>query len=255
MLDQVSHGAVTELRLNKPPVNALGPELIRHLRETFEGIDPSEHGAIVLSGSPGIFSGGLDVPALLQLDRDGIRAVWQDLFGLLGAVARCPVPTVAAITGHCPAGGAVVSLFCDYRIMARAAEGEKSFRIGLNEVQVGLIVPEPIQKGLVRLIGPRRAEQLMVAAYMPATDEAVSIGLVDEAAPVDAVVERAVAWCNQRLELPREAMLKTREIARRDLHELFADPERLPLDDFAEHWVSAETQANLKALVERLAKG
>jgi enoyl-CoA hydratase/carnithine racemase len=104
--------------------------------------------ALVLSGSPGLFSAGLDIPVLLQLDRDAMRTFWHGFFGLCAALARSPIPVAAAVTGHSPAGGAVLALFCDYRVMAR---GE--YRIGLNEVQVGLTVPDCIQAALRRLVG------------------------------------------------------------------------------------------------------
>src|SRR6185503_7929283 len=136
--------------------------------------------AIVVSGRSGLFSAGLDVPALLALDRAGMMAFWKDFIGLLAAIGRCPVPTVAAITGHSPAGGAVLSIFCDYRIMAR---GE--YRIGLNEVQVGLAVPAVIQAAMRRLVGPHRAERLMVAGAMVDSEEALRVGLVDELADID----------------------------------------------------------------------
>src|SRR6185369_17057957 len=103
---------------------------------------------IVLSGREGMFSAGLDVPTLLQLERDHLRAFWNDFFGLCAALARSSIPVVAAVTGHAPAGGAVLAIMCDYRVMARGP-----FRIGLNEVQVGLSVPECIQAALRRLVG------------------------------------------------------------------------------------------------------
>ena len=87
----------------------------------------------MIAGQPGLFSGGLDVPGLLALDREGISAMFVDLWRVQRAVATSPVPVMFAITGHCPAGGTVLAIHGDYRVMA---EGE--FRLGLNEVQVGL---------------------------------------------------------------------------------------------------------------------
>ena len=66
--------------------------------------------AIVITGQPGCFPAGLDVPRLLALDRDGLTAVFVDLWRAQRAIAhsrRCPV--IFGITGHCPAGGTVLA--------------------------------------------------------------------------------------------------------------------------------------------------
>lgn len=255
MLDTITHDDILELRLARPPVNALDPALIAALRHAIVRAPADGARAIVLAGQPGIFSAGLDVPTLLALDRDGMTAFWSEFMGLLGAIARSPLPIVAAITGHSPAGGAVLSLFCDYRVMARSGDPEKPFRIGLNEVQVGLVVPEPIQVGLRRLIGTYRAERLMVAGAMITAEEAERVGMVDELAALEDVTARALAWCRAHLALPREAMQATRRLARADLAAAFDEPPQATEQDFLDVWFSDEAQATLTALVEKLKGG
>ena len=220
---------IVEVRLARPPVNALDPKLVAALREAIAHAPAQGARGIVLSGQPGMYSAGLDVPTLLTLDRAGMIAFWGEFFGLVRTIARSPVPIVAAITGHSPAGGAVLAIFCDYRVMARG-----SFKIGLNEVMVGLTVPEPIQAGLRRLVGNYRAERLMVAGAM----------IVAE------VVPRAIAWSKQLLALPHEAMSSTRRLARADLH---AALDRAEVgEDFADVWFADEAQSTLRALVAKL---
>lgn len=247
MLDLIRHDTIHELRLARAPVNALDPALVHALRAAVEGAPGEGARALVLSGAPGLFSAGLDVPALLQLDRDTFRVFWNDFFGLCAALARSPVPVAAAITGHAPAGGAVLSIMCDYRIMARGA-----YRIGLNEVQVGLSVPECIQAALRRLVGAYRAERLMVAGAMLDAEQADAIGLVDELVDIDAVVPRAIAWLSELLKFPPRAMTETRRLARADLAAVFADPRALPVEDFLDGWFAPEAQTVLHALVARL---
>src|SRR5258705_13809053 len=118
MIQTVEHGAVRELRLDRPPVNALSPELISALRLAIQAAPDDGARALVLSGAPGRFSGGLDVPLLLGVDRPAMAALWREFYALLGSIASCPVPIVAALTGHAPAGGTVLALFCDWRVMA-----------------------------------------------------------------------------------------------------------------------------------------
>ncbi|MEO6066189.1 MAG: enoyl-CoA hydratase/isomerase family protein [Lysobacterales bacterium] len=247
MLERIQHGSILELRLARPPVNALDPALVAQLIAAVRDAPGEGARAIVLSGAPGLFSAGLDVPVLLTLDREKLAHFWRAFFELLSRMARCPVPIVAAISGHSPAGGAVLSIFCDYRIMAEGA-----YKIGLNEVQVGLSVPPTIQFALRRLVGAHRAERLMVAGAMIDAAEALRIGMVDELAQVDNVVPRALAWCEQHLALPPLAMAETRRQARADLHEGIGAPGSHDVEDFVDAWYGAETQSVLKALVDRL---
>lgn len=247
MLERLQHGSTLELRLARPPVNALDPALVAELSDAVRDAPGEGARAIVLSGAPGMFSAGLDVPVLLTLDRATLADFWRAFFDLLSRMARCPVPMVAAITGHSPAGGAVLGLFCDYRIMA-----EGPYKIGLNEVQVGLSVPPAIQFALRRLVGAHRAERLMVAGAMIDAQEALRIGMVDELAPVSAVVSQALEWCQRHLALPPLAMAETRRMARADLHEGIGAPGSHHVDDFVDAWYGKETQTVLQALVERL---
>lgn len=250
MLETIAHDHdVVEIRLDRPPVNALNPALVQALDAAMEEHTRAGAQALVLSGQPGLFSAGLDVPELLTLDEDGMRAFWRDLFALLERVAASPVPVVAALTGHSPAGGTVIALYADYRVQA-----EGDFRLGLNEVQVGLVVPPVIHQALVRLIGPYPAERHLVAGEMIPAGDALALGLVDEVVAGEQVVATAVAWCQRHLALPRRAMQATRALCRADLAQSFDDARALDLDGFVRGWFSAETQATLQALVERLKK-
>ncbi|HET6632477.1 MAG TPA: enoyl-CoA hydratase/isomerase family protein [Rhodanobacteraceae bacterium] len=247
MLERHLHDHILQLRMARPPVNALDPTLVAMLRQAIEEAPAQGARGLLLAGSPGLFSAGLDIPVLLRLDRPAMAQFWRDFFGLCGALARSPIPAVAAIGGHSPAGGAVLGLFCDYRVMAR---GE--FRIGLNEVQVGLSVPEPIQQALRRLVGTYRAERLLVAGSMLDPLEAHAVGLVDELAEAEHVETRARAWLEGVLALPTQAMTTTRAMARADLAASFADLDALPVESFLDVWFGAEAQSTLHALVARL---
>jgi len=251
MIQILDHGDVRELRLDRPPANALSPELIAALRAAVEEAPAAGARALVLSGAPGFFSGGLDVPYLIHLDRSAIAVAWRDFYGLLGSLAGSPIPVAAAITGHSPAGGAVMSIFCDVRIMAEGADG--GYRIGLNEVQVGIPMPPVIFQALRRQVGAREAERLCVTAQLVPAAEALHIGLVDELVAPEGVVARAVEWCKSILAMPPEAMAITRRLARADLVSLF-EANEAELAALVDMWFSAETQGALRALVERLAK-
>ncbi|MBD8873035.1 enoyl-CoA hydratase/isomerase family protein [Rhodanobacter sp. DHB23] len=247
MIETILHDAVAEIHLARAPVNALNLEMLQALHTALDKAVADGTRGIVLSGVPGMFSAGVDVPALLQADRTGVRAFWREFFATAAALACSPVPVAAAITGHSPAGGAVMALMSDYRVMAQGP-----YKIGLNEVQVGLAVPDCIQLALRRVVGAYRAERLLVSGTMVDAQQALACGFVDETTGIDLVVTRAVHWMNDLLALPPHAMLATRRVARADLIATYADVDALPVDDFIEGFYHPQTQATLQALVARL---
>ena len=248
MLETINHGNVREIRLARPPANALNADLVKLITKSL--IEAGEEaGAVVVSGLPGMFSAGLDVPQLLQFDREEMGQFWQVFLRLLKTIAHMPVPTVFAMTGHAPAGGIVMALFGDYRIMPRG-----NFKTGLNEVQVGLVVSPTIHQALVRAVGPHTAERILVAGEMMESARAKEIGLIDELVDdPESTVTQAIEWCEQHLALPQLAMLTTRKMARADLHGFFDTGSELAADKFIEIWFSDTAQTTLTALVERLA--
>ncbi|MGN6512906.1 MAG: enoyl-CoA hydratase/isomerase family protein [Lysobacteraceae bacterium] len=250
LVERIVHGDIHELKLARPPVNALDPALCGELAEAVEAAVQAGARGLVLSGGPKVFSAGLDVPRLAALgaDRAALHAAWEAFFRAARTLARSPVPVVAAIGGHAPAGGCVLALCCDYRVMA-----EGPYRIGLNETQVGLVAPEGIQALLRRVVGAHRAERLLVAGELVESERALALGLVDELADVEGVAARARAWLEQLLQLPRQPMLETRALARADLVAAL-EPGRIRLEEFIAGWYSDDTQAALRALLARLGK-
>jgi 3,2-trans-enoyl-CoA isomerase len=244
-----NHGPIRELRLNRPPVNALTSELLQQLRQAVEAAPKDGVRALVLSGSPGIFSAGVDLRMLVTLDRAGINALWKDLYDTLRALACSIIPVAAAITGHATAGGTVLGLFCDWRIVAQG-----DWKLGVNEVQVGLALPPVILRALQRLIGAHQAERLATRGPLFGPEEALCIGLVDEIVPPEQVVPRAIAWCQELLALPPQAVAYTRTQARSGLTELFKQDLGAEMEDMRTAWWTDETQAMLRSVVERLTK-
>ncbi len=248
MLETIRHGSILELKLSRPPANAMNTALVTRLTDELTAAPGAGARGVVISGTPGMFCAGLDVAELLQLDRNGILAFWAAFFRMNKTAATLPVPVVVALTGHSPAGGAVLATHCDYRI---AAEGR--FKIGLNEVQVGLPLSENFYFALRRLVGQPRAQNMAIRGALIAIDEAARIGMVDELVAPDEVVPRAVAWAQSLTELPPHAMLSTLQLARADLVEVLDRIEPQFAETATRHWFSAETQGAMRSMIERIA--
>jgi enoyl-CoA hydratase/carnithine racemase len=104
-----------------------------------------------------------------------------------------------------------------------------------------------------RVVGPYRAERLLVAGEMVESAQALRLGLVDEVVEIDDVAQRAREWLEQLLGLPSQAMLQTRAVARADMIEAL-QPRNIGLDRFISAWYDAGTQAALHALIAKLGK-
>jgi Delta3-Delta2-enoyl-CoA isomerase len=246
VLEQIRHGEVLELRMHRAPFNALNPALVSELLQALQKAQRGDCRAIILSGLPGVFSVGVDAAELLTLNRSQTQQFFVQFHDLCVALGRSPIPVIAAITGHAPAGGTILALFCDYRIMA-----EGNFQIGLHEVRQGVIVPGPIRHVLARLVGHRVAERMLVEGQLLSPEEALNTGLVDEITPPGAVLRLSLLYCEKLLALPEAAMNAMRDSFHEDVHRELTHRDAI-IDELLENWFSEEAQAALRANFSRM---
>ncbi len=150
--------------------------------------EPSLRGLIITSAKKSIFIAGADLKTLLQQAQSGemreFIAKGQQVFNRL---AELKIPTVAAIHGASAGGGYKVTLACDYRI----ASDDPATRIGLPETTLGLIPAWGGCTQLPRLIGAEKAAEVILKGKLYSAQEALKLGLIDDTAPRDQLVERA----------------------------------------------------------------
>ena len=125
--------------LDNGKVNAINTALARDLHAVFLELDGNDTvDGVVLAGRPHCFSAGLDVRMLATSDADGLREFFHTYLSALQAMVRFEKPLVAAVTGFAPAGGTILALTADYRVMAT---GEKH-TVGMNEFNMSLQIPK-----------------------------------------------------------------------------------------------------------------
>ncbi len=212
MLSVEQNKAVCLLRLERPPVNALNPALLEVLTREITRAGAVDEQAVVLCGTPGHFCAGLDTRELGAATPQQRADILAQLNALFAAVAACPAPVAAAITGHCLGGGAVLAALCDYRVIEQGA-----YRIGLPEVSLGLPLSNRVHRVLARLTGAQHAQRLCVEGRLLDPEQTQRIGLVDELVPAGGAQDAALQWCKQILSLPQEAMRSTRAACRAEL--------------------------------------
>jgi len=190
------------------------------LRALMAAVDGAarEVAALLITGRPGMFTAGLDVRAILELDRGGTTEMFIELWRVQRSISHSAVPVIFGLTGHSPAGGTVLAIHGDYRVMALG-----DFRMGLNETQVGLF-PGPVIHGAFRRLTGGHGAQLITRGALIDPTTALRVGLVDELCEASQVAARALEVAREFCALPRDAMLKTRALARRDLMDLFGNP-------------------------------
>jgi len=166
-------GDVGVLRFVNGVTNAISRPFLRDLNQALAEVQSRFRGC-VLAGGDKFFSIGLDLPALLALDRDSMSRFWDafdqavlDLYGL-------PLPTAAAIEGHATAGGTILALTADYRFIGRGRR-----LMGLNEVNIGVPVPYLADLMLRQLLDDRSATEMLYRGELMEPAAAHRIGLVN----------------------------------------------------------------------------
>jgi enoyl-CoA hydratase/carnithine racemase len=157
-----------------------------------------------------------------------------------------PKPTVAAIAGHAIAGGCILALCCDYRVIG---DGRKL--MGLNEIKLGVPVPYVADRILRDLVGGRHARQVVESGDFYRPEEALSLGLVDQVCPAEQVLSQAIDRASQLGSSSPEAfaMIKRNRVERLEAEILarLEDKEGL----FVERWYSEEARARLREAMEK----
>ncbi|UPT55344.1 fatty acid oxidation complex subunit alpha FadJ [Dickeya zeae] len=148
-------------------------------------------GLIILSGKPASFIAGADIGMLDDCaDVASAQKLAETGQHTLDAIAHLPFPVVAAIHGTCLGGGLELALACDYRLCS----ADDSTRLGLPEVQLGLLPGAGGTQRLPRLIGVDRALELILTGRQLRAAQARRIGLVDEVVAPAVLLEAALGF-------------------------------------------------------------
>lgn len=236
--------------LDRGRANAMNAQMIKELRETITELgENNEVGGVILNGKENFFSAGLDVIELYNYNDDEIKAFWESFFGMIYDMASFRKPLVAAITGHSPAGGCVLAVCCDYRVMA-----EGKYQIGLNEVPVGILINESISSLYAMWLGERRAYQFLMEGKLMTVEEAADYGLIDEVASPGKVLEAAEAKMQQYLQFGRDVWQNSKMLLRYEVLDRIARNKEDKLEATLKQWWNPTTRKVLANMIARLTK-
>ena len=183
-------GAVALIELNDPPYNRLGKSLFDRLEETVDSLaeDPSVRALVVRGAGELNFSVGADIREFgVAASQRGIKAFIEQRWSVIRRIETMGTPVVCAIRGACLGGGLEIALGCHFRIAARGS------KIGLPEVELGVVPAWGGTQRLVRTIGRARALDIMLRAKKLDADEALAAGIVTEVCEPEELNARASA--------------------------------------------------------------
>jgi len=190
MTDAITYEAVDGvgiITLDDGKVNAMALPFFEGLGAALDRAEREKPGAVVIAGRPGYFSAGLNLKVLPTLPPDEFRRTMIAFGEIMLRVFTFPIPTVAAITGHAIAGGAMLAFACDLRHVADGA-----FRIHLNEVAIGLVLPSWAIALAHSAIPTRWHTEAILHARAYTPGEALERGIVDGVSrPAERVLDDA----------------------------------------------------------------
>lgn len=207
------------LTLNRPARrNALNPQMMSDLSHAFDAAEHCSCGVVILTGTGTAFCSGMDLEHLRTLSEErpeDQRADAESFVWLMRRLYEFPKPTIAAVNGAALAGGAGLSMQCDFTLAAVDA------KFGFTEVKVGFI-PAVVSVFLVAIVGEKRTRELLISGRLVAAPEALTIGLASEVLPQTELMPRARSLAG--------SLMKNSPVSMREMKRLLAHFSKTRLD-------------------------
>ena len=238
---------VSILHMDDGRVNAIGPGFLRGFPEAFA--DAAADGrAVVLAGNAKAFSAGLDLKALSGMTRAEVADLARGFARAFRLPLEHPRPVVAAVGGAAVAGGAVLALACDWRVVAREA------RVGVTEVPVGVPFPLPVLELVRARLPPHEHAPALLQGVLREGDDLAARGWAHHVAARADVLPAATRVAEDLARMARPAYGQTKADLNRALVDAYARFEKDGADAWAAQVDAPESRAAVRATLERMGK-
>jgi len=246
-----TQGHLAILRLDKARGNAIDEPLVESLTRACAevGKDEGVRGVLLASAHPKLFCPGLDLVTLIEYDRPALERFMLKFAEMAWALYAFGKPVVAAIHGHAVAGGCVLALTADTRILRRGGA-----QIGLNEVRIGLPLPWSVALLLRASVPPSALVPVALLGRNFADEEAVTVGLVHELAGAEGFEQHCLARLEELAEKDAAALGVTKSYLRAETLRQMKAREKELIGDFLDGWFSPATRDRMRQTVESLTK-
>jgi enoyl-CoA hydratase len=228
--------------------NALSLELLETLGERLAQLRKDSAPPVVLASShPTLFCPGWDLKQLAGADRGEVSGVLAAFDRLILELFSYPAPTAAAMAGHAVAGGCLMALACDLRVMASG-----SARLGLAELNLGVPVPAPSLRMLRSRLDHGVVEELVLRGVGCSAERARDLGLVQMVAQVSEVVAVAQRELGRLMSKPAHAYAASKRFLYGGAWREMAELSTGEMATFLECWFHEATQARIVEVARSL---
>ncbi|PKK82013.1 MAG: enoyl-CoA hydratase/isomerase family protein [candidate division Zixibacteria bacterium HGW-Zixibacteria-1] len=243
----VSKDATSVITMSRGKVNAINPDFVAELSgHLAELADNPEVKTVVLTGNGKFFSFGFDIPEMYDYSKEEFTRFLVSFCNLYRDLFLFPKPVIAAINGHAVAGGCILALACDYRMMI-----DDSAKMALNEVTFGASIFAGTVAMLKHCVGNRAAEKVLLTGHMFSPKEALELGLADELVKADNLMESTTLKAEEYGRRYSPAFTSLKRLLRQPVVDEWSDREEESIREFVEIWYSPETRAQTKKIVIR----
>jgi enoyl-CoA hydratase len=195
-MNEDTRDGVRTITLRRNPMNTLDLDAVEQLSVLFEN-HPSQF-PLVLDGSEGVFSAGVDAKQFMGYDRFQRYQMARAITRMTGHLLSIHAPVVASIPGHALGGGFVLALCCDYRIATNALQA----KFGLLEAKAGIAFPDGPAHIVQSELPPTLLRQLALSSRSVSAADLVRHGIFDETTDPDGVTALAKTRARELSELP-----------------------------------------------------
>lgn len=240
------------MSLQSPPVNSLSLNFLTEFCIALEKLemDKSCRGLIITSSQPKVFSAGLDIMEMYKKSPESCAEFWRAVQEMWLKLYSSNMVTIAAINGSSPAGGCLLSMTCDYRIMA----DNPRYSIGLNETQLGIVAPFWFMETMTNTVGHRNTEVALQLGLLFNPSEALKIGLVDQLVPEDQVLTTATKSMTKWLAIPDHARQISKSLMRKPTIDKLKSNRDADIQNFVTFITKDSIQKSLGMYLEMLKK-
>lgn len=229
--------SVAMVRLQVGKTNAINPAF---LEAAGAALDKAAAAAIVLTGHDRFFCSGLDLETLLQFGRSQMLDFMGHFDRLLLRLFTWPRPVVVAINGHGIAGGCILALACDVRIMARG-----DFRAGLNEIEIGLPLTIAALEVARASLPPAHLETMLYGGQLYDPEELNAKGIVDGLANPESILIESLEVAQHLAAKPALAFAQIKASLRRPFADRIEAAIREGTDRFLDAWFDPNARARI----------
>ncbi|MFH0995486.1 MAG: enoyl-CoA hydratase/isomerase family protein [Pseudomonadota bacterium] len=233
---------IATLKLTRGKVNALNGTMVDQMRELLKALESDlEVKSIVITGAGKFFSFGFDIPEFLSFTKEQFTEYLINFADLYTYIFLYPKPVVAALNGHTIAGGCMLALACDYRVIV----AEKA-KISLNEIGFGSSVFAGSTEILRFWVGSAKATEVLFSGAMYSAEEAKAMGLVNEVAVANDLMETARNAASGFASKYPPAFASIKSLLRKSIVEEMNRREKESIKEFVDIWYSEDTWAKLQ---------